>query len=284
MDFDHPDHIGTPVIVRAAKVSTLYIECYNETHGLEWGMLATDRDSSRGRRIMAHQLVRKLLRSVPLWIALGISFFGSLAWAAAFFPHAYDWRHDVISSLASPRDNPHAYVIACAGLAISGLLLIPFSFFLSHRLEPVAPRLTSAAGVLFRAGALCLFLSALVVPGHYRILGIGRTHEHLAQISGVTLGLSLLLYCGAILRLPPLLPSVRAGAALGVILPVTALAISRLTLFLAYEFAAPAVYRAVRSSLWSSLALWEWIGAVCIYFFLGLMTWEAAMAQNRPGG
>lgn len=207
-----------------------------------------------------------------LFVGLGVCFFGPLILAANFFPHAYDWRQTVISSLASPRDNPHAYGIACAGLAASGLLLIPFISFLHQRLGPFAPRLIVWAGNFFLLGAVALTLSALIVPGHYRILGIGRTHEHLAQISSVAFCLALILYFGAILRLPPSLRLLRVLAALLVLTPVTALIVSRLTLLFAYAYSSPAIYHAVRISLWSSLALWEWIGALCLYLFLGLMT------------
>jgi hypothetical protein len=158
------------------------------------------------------------------------------------------------------------------GLALSGLLLLPFPFFLQRRLEPVAPKLTAWAGRLFFLGAIFLTWSALIVPGHYRILGMGRSHEHLAQICSVAFCLSLVLYFGAILRLPPPLVWLRVLAGLVVILPVTALVVSRLSLLFAYEFCSSMVYHAVRVSLWSSLALWEWVGAVCIYFFLGWMT------------
>jgi hypothetical protein len=241
---------------------------------------------------MEHSPIRSLAQPLPLLIGLGGCFFGSLAWAAAFFPHGYDWRHDVISSLASPRDNPRAYGIACAGLALSGLLLIPFSFVLQKRLESSARRLTRMAGILFRLAAVCLFLSALIVPGHYRLFGIARSHEHLAQVSSVALSLALILYFGAILRLRPSLRSLRIAAAVVVVLPVTALAVSRLSLFCAYEFSSPAVYHAVRRSVWSSLALWEWIGAVCIYLFLALTTWLVSLPeaqseiklQRKPGG
>ena len=221
---------------------------------------------------MEYRLVSRLLPPLRAFLGLGACFFGSLILAAAFFPRGYDWRHVVISSLASPRDNPQAYGVACAGLAVSGLLLIPFAFFLQKRLEPFSPKLTTWAGKFFLLGAISLTLSALIVPGHYRILGMGRSHEHLAQISSVAFCLSLLLYLGAILRLPPTFFSLRAPAAFVVILPVTALTVSRLSLFIAFEFCPPMVYHAVKVSLWSSLALWEWIGAFCIYLFLGLMT------------
>lgn len=206
-----------------------------------------------------------------IWIALGVIYFGSLIWAVQFFPHPYNWLHTVISSLASPRDNPHAYWIACTGLATSGLLLIPLAFRMQKRLEPYAPQLSTWAGRLFLLGALSLTLSALIVPGHYRILGIGRSHEHLAQISGVAFCLSLLLYLKPILALPRPFWWLRVSALILVALPVGALLLSRISLFLAYEFFSSTNYQAVKSSLWNSLALWEWIGSVCIYLFLGLV-------------
>jgi hypothetical protein len=157
---------------------------------------------------------------------------------------------------------------------------MPFPFFLNKRLEPFAPKLTVWAGRLFLLGAMALTLSGLIVPGHYRLLGMGRNHEHLAQISSVAFCLSLLLYGGVPLRLPPSFLVLRVLAALIVILPVIALVVSRLTLWLAYAFSSATVYQAVKGSLWSSLALWEWVGAFCIYSFLGLMT----LAMPRGNG
>ena len=223
-------------------------------------------------RLMNYRFTQPLGHPIAVLLGLGIIFFGSLIWSAAFFPHGYDWRSNVISSLASPRDNPHAYGIACAGLAISGLLLIPFPFLLQKRMGAFAPKLTAWAGKLFLLGAICLTLSALIVPGHYRILGIGRTHEHLAQAASVAFCLSFILYFAAILRLPPSFILHRLLAAFLLLMPVSALVVSRLSLFFAYELFSPTIYHAVRASLWSSLALWEWIGALCIYLFLALMT------------
>jgi len=230
---------------------------------------------------MRNRLVIWSLEPIIVWICLGACFFGSLILAAIFFPPGYDWRYNVISSLASPRDNPRAYWIACAGLAGSGLLLIPFAFFLQQRLKPFAPKLTAWAGKCFLLGAICLILSALIVPGHYRILGIGRNHEHLAQISSVAFCLSLVLYLGAILRLPPSLFILRVAAGFVVILPGAAFMVSLLSLFLTREFFSTTVYHAVKVFLWSSLALWEWIGAFCLYLFLGLMTLEGTATGTQ---
>jgi hypothetical protein len=206
-----------------------------------------------------------------LLIALGIIFFGSLVLAAQFPLRPYDWRHTVISSLGSPRDNPRGYVIACAGVAVSGLLLLPFAGYLRDRLAPFAPRLVRWAALFLRLAAIGMTLSAVIVPGHYRILGLARTHEHLAQVSAVAFCLSLILYFAALLRMPGRFVWIRIFTGVIVLLPVTSLIVSRLALWLSYDFAGPQMYQAIKTSLWSSLALWEWVGAGCIFLFLGLL-------------
>jgi hypothetical protein len=208
---------------------------------------------------------------VTLWIALGGWFLGTIGLAAAFFPRRYDWQHVVISSLASPRDNPYAYGIGCLGLAGTGLLLIPFASFLRERLAPFAPRITHAASGLFLLGAISLVLTAIVVPGHYRLLGFGRSHEHLAQISSVAFCLSLPLYFAAVRTLPSKFSKLRLAVALVAILPLTAFVANRVALLLTYAFFSPDAYRAAKAYYWSSLALWEWTAILSIYLFLGIM-------------
>ena len=225
-------------------------------------------------------------RPLATLVLLGLVFFGSLTLAARLSRQVYDWRHAVISSLASPRDNPHAYGIACGGLAVSGLLLLPFAGYLDDRLFPLAPRLSVWAKRFFRLAAIGLTLSAVIVPGPYRVLGIGRTHEHCAQFSAVAFCLSLVLYFLALLRLPGGLTWLRLLAGGLVLTPVTALVVSRLSLWLSVDFFGPRVYAAIKTSLWSSLAIWEWAGALCVYLFLGLMTigCPAGRSAGYPSG
>ena len=206
---------------------------------------------------------------LALWLAVGLCYFGALIMASTFFPRHYDWERTVISSLGSPRDNPQGHWIAVAGLVISGLLLVPFEALLEKRLGSRAPKWTKAAGRLFLIAAICLLLSAIVAPGHYRILGLSRTHEHLAQISGVAFCLSLFFYLIAVLRVAGTQRWIRLASLLLVLLPLLMLLASRLALVAAYEFHATTAYQDIRASLWCSLALWEWIGSVCIYLFLG---------------
>ena len=205
-------------------------------------------------------------------IGLGVSFFGSLMLAACFYPQVYRWRQTVMSALSSPKDNPHAFGIACAGVAVSGLCLLPFVAVLRDRLENFAPKSVALAGRCLATGGILLTLTALVVPGHYRVLGVHRIHEQLARLSAACLCLALVGYLRAIYHLPPTKQWLRGCALVFVALPVAAFLVSRLALVLAWSYLPWEVYRAATISSWGSLALWEWIGAGCIYLFLCLCT------------
>lgn len=221
---------------------------------------------------MKYQLKSATGKPVAALIGVGLSFFGSLLLAACFFPRPYHWRQTVMSSLASPRDNPHAYGIACAGVAISALFLLPFPNFLHQCLARFSLRSVVWAGRFLFVGAIFLALTALVVPGHYRVLGVRRVHEQLARIGAGGLCLALLCYLRAVFRLPRSMFWLRAVAAIFVALPIAAFLLSRLALVYAYAFLATDIYRAATTSSWGSLALWEWLGASSIYLFLAMMT------------
>lgn len=203
-------------------------------------------------------------------VGLGVSFFGSLVLAACFYPQTYRWRQTVMSALASPKDNPHAFGIACAGVAVSGLLLLPFVNILQERLGNFAPESVAQAGRCLAAGGILLTLTALIVPGHYRVLGVHRIHEQLARASAAFLCVALIGYLRAIYRLPSAKQWLRRCALVFVALPVAAFLVSRLALVFAWSYLPLDVYRAATVSAWGSLALWEWIGASCIYLFLSL--------------
>ncbi len=228
-------------------------------------------------------LLKTRAGSLALWLGLGVSFFGSLRLAASFYPQPYDWSRIVMSSLDSPRDNPHGYGIACVGLVMTGLLLIPSGALVRRRLKPYSPRCTTWAAAIFLVAAISLALSALFVPGHYRILGLGRSHEHLAQIFGVTLYLSLILYLKPICALPPSRGWVRVAALLLIAGPAITFLASRLSLLVNYALFSPAVYQAAKIDPWNNLALWEWIGAVCTYLFLGLIIFGLPEPDRASG-
>src|SRR5271155_2345574 len=87
---------------------------------------SSEKAPEKNRVHLVRTIALSLHRPHLLWVVLGLWFFATIGLAESLFPRRYDWQHIVISSLASPRDNPHAYGIACASLAGTGLLLIPF--------------------------------------------------------------------------------------------------------------------------------------------------------------
>ena len=205
-------------------------------------------------------------------LGVGGCFFGSLLLAAYLYPHPYRWRETVMSALASPKDNPHAFPVACAGVALSALWLLAFPAILQKRLGVFASGPVDRAGRCLRFGAVFLLLTALVVPGHYRVFGVHRIHEQLARIAAAGLCLALIFYLRAVRRLPRPLRWLQLGSLLFVAVPVAAFLASRVALLVAYSFWRVADYRAATVSAWGSLALWEWLGAGAIYLFLVMIT------------
>jgi hypothetical protein len=211
---------------------------------------------------------RARLGPCALWLALGLTLFGGLALAIHFYPQPYLWRTDVMSDLAEPRNNPHAYLIACASLALTGLLLLPFPSLLRPRLARAAPATTLASGLILSFAALTLIATGLV-PGH--VDGLGRTHEILGHIYGGALSLAMIGYAGAALRLPSRFNLQRLSGLVLIILPFGSFLASRLSVIAAYKFQSRADYLATRILPWNRLALWEWIAALGTYLFLGLL-------------
>src|ERR1700757_4102524 len=101
------------------------------------------------------------------------SFFGTLTVSAWMFPHNYDWRYRVISNLLSPRDNPNHYWLAASGLALAGLLMLPFAVHLHRRLGGIAPLAARITAWSFAAGIVALICACFVVPQHtHEVLGV----------------------------------------------------------------------------------------------------------------
>ena len=110
------------------------------------------------------------------------SFFGTLTASAWMFPKNYDWRYRVISNLLSPRDNPSHYWMAASGLALTGLLMLPFAGYLRRHLGVIAPRTANISAGTFTAGIIALICACFIVPQHtHDVLGVRRVHELLGR-------------------------------------------------------------------------------------------------------
>ncbi len=208
------------------------------------------------------------LKTWAPYVALGLTFFGSLLLAAHFFPRPYNWRLDVMSLLAEPKFNPRAYGIACAGLALSGLVMLLFPRLLRARLASAAPRTTAVSGFFLYLAAILLFLSG-ILPGH--VPDLGRAHEDFAHAYGVAISLAMLGYYAATLRLPAQYQLQRWGGLPLIVIPLGGFIISRLSLMLPAAWFTTAGYNALRYSPWNRLSFWEWIAALGTYLFLGLL-------------
>src|SRR6516165_1832433 len=85
----------------------------------------------------AHNQTRKTLLFVVVPLNLLVLF-----WDACLrhFPvpgSLDDWRDSVISHLISPRNNSEFHSVPSFGMAITGLLLIPFVGYINRRLRVV---------------------------------------------------------------------------------------------------------------------------------------------------
>jgi hypothetical protein len=84
--------------------------------------------------IVSGHLRKRILLSVllpPIWL----SYFGTLTIAARLFSGAYDWRRKAISRLLYPRNDLEFHSIASLGIALTGLLMIPFTGYIRARLR-----------------------------------------------------------------------------------------------------------------------------------------------------
>src|SRR5215467_12371084 len=140
-----------------------------------------------------------LYRKSTLGILLALiflSFFGTLTLSASMFPENYDWRYRVISNLLSPRDNPDCYWIAAAGLALSGVLMLPVAGYLRHCLGMVAPRMAKVTAAAFVLGIITLICACVVFPQQtHATMGIQRLHEVLGHSSAGFFAMGMLCGC-----------------------------------------------------------------------------------------
>jgi hypothetical protein len=205
-----------------------------------------------------------------LLVGFMIAFFGSLTWAAASFPAGYDWRYNVMSSLATPRENPTAYRIAAGGLAASGILLSLLGLCIRSSLQTFSPsRWTNVACGCFVLGGLLIMSSALITPGHHAFLGLGKAHAKFAQAGTFSFDLGMALTLPALLALPASRYRVRIVSVLLVLVPMTSYLLSRILLPCLAD--PDSLNRATHPPLMGSLAFWEWTGSVTVCLYTGII-------------
>jgi uncharacterized membrane protein YdcZ (DUF606 family) len=207
-----------------------------------------------------------------------VSYFGILASAIFLSPIAYDWRYSVISHLISPRNNPEFPTVPSLGIAITGLLIIPFTGYINRRLRVVSRLGANIGTVAFASGAIWLTLAGLIVSqGHDRSSNVPRLHEMCARTAAFCLGAGMVVFCLCALKgyLAPatgkklyqrrlLIPWIQLtlGPSLGL-----AFSEGLLRLMQAHPVW-PYPIEQWKNSLFWHLAFWEWIGSASVFLFL----------------
>jgi len=134
---------------------------------------------------------RTLLRIfIPLILA---SYFGSLTLAIGMLPGPFDWRMRSMSQLLYPWNNPQFHAVGSAGVAVAGLMMIPFAGCIGRRLRIISPLPAEIGALVFGAGAISLILSALIVLKPF-------FHEMFARGAGICFGLGMLAFYLCALR------------------------------------------------------------------------------------
>jgi hypothetical protein len=219
-------------------------------------------------------LTRKTMLFILVPLIL-ISYFGILGLAVWLYPESYDWRYISISKLLYPRNNPEFHYIASIGVALTGVLMIPFAGYIHRRLRRTAPAVATFGTLLFFGGCICLTLAGLIAshPAH-GVSRLPKLHEILARISVIGIGVGTLMFtvCATRGYFRPNTgrPPYRRGLVISwnlLTMPALLIIVAWLLIRIFLKKSAPAHHVIVTSAAWN-LGFWEWIGSVAVVAFL----------------
>ena len=221
-------------------------------------------------------LTRKTLLFVVVPLIF-LSYFGTLVFAISRFPEAYDWRDSVISHLISPRNNPEFHSVPSFGMAITGLLMIPFAGYINRRLR-VASQLGANIGTFaFGTGVIWLILAGLIVSQrHHGTSSLPRLHEF--PTAALSIGTGLLAFCACALKgyfihaigKKPYQRRLLISWILLTLVPILGVVLSE-CLLLTMRAQLPWSYQIdlmLKNALLWHLAFWKWIGSAAVFLFL----------------
>jgi hypothetical protein len=213
-----------------------------------------------------------LFVSLPL---IWLSYFGTLAIAVHLSAKTYNWRHTAISKLLYPRNDPEFHSIASFGVAVAGLLMIPFAGYICRTVRSASPLAADIGAWAFGAGAACLILAGLIVSHPYRgSSAFPRLHEMLARSSAVALGAGMFLFWICAVKGYSAVTAGKIPHAGGLLVSWSVLALPAM-MVVALRLAAHAhfgwsnpVYQALENPRVWHLGLWEWLGSAAVFLFL----------------
>lgn len=140
---------------------------------------------------LAGRLAQRTLL-VGILPAVFVSYFAALALAIVLSPDPHDWYSATISKLAFHPKNHPGYGcawIASGGLALTGLLIMPFGGYLGRRFQSAAREAARFGAGCFRAGASGCFLSGILAYRANSVLP--GLHTFLARFCALTLSLAM---------------------------------------------------------------------------------------------
>ena len=205
-----------------------------------------------------------------LLVLILLSFLGTLAISARTFPKSYDWRYRVISNLISPRDNPNHHWLAGCGVALTGLLMVPFTGYLRKNLENVSRWAARMSGGAFLIGIIAMICASLVVPPPMR--GVSRFHDLLASAAAgfISIGMVSSCWCAWRGRRRTFSPQLFWIWSVVTLVPWAGILCSKALLLLTrLKLSWIPIESALRGSVFLQLGFWEWTGAAAVYVFLG---------------
>ena len=227
----------------------------------------------RLNNILSGNLTKKVVLTV--WFPLlAACYFGTLTIAAWFSPTGYEWRRNAISRLLYPAYNPNFYRVASAGVAATGLLLIPLAGYFQRQMSVVSGLFARAAAFALRLGAAGLILAGLIVSHPANgTSAFPRLHEMFARMAAVSVGVSVIAFwiCAAKGYLTETADCAewrRSAICLSAVaLPALSIALVRVAVGMHLEWSNP-LYRELQNRALWHLALWEWLGSVAVFLFL----------------
>jgi hypothetical protein len=179
--------------------------------------------------------------AIGIWIAL---------------PQHISWSQLVISYLMSSTHNPYGHRYAASGLVLCTIFLVP----VGGRLRCAFPRnwATHFATIFFVIGVATLaFLGSL----SFVIDNLGTFHDDVTAISLLAIFLSMLLYLSQVFFI--------GRGTLRAIAVAMILCLLGIIVLLFYAGLKPD-YLNTDTTIWRSLAAWEWsvIAYIAVYLFL----------------
>jgi Protein of unknown function (DUF998) len=205
--------------------------------------------------------------------AAGAVFFAALIISAV--PHyagkPMDLMRAVISDLASPEDNPHGYLIAAAGMAVCGLLLVPAAHWFFRVLRRIHSGVAAAGLLLFGSALAGQIAMGLMAPFESAYSDV---HIYIAYFT------FLMMAAGILVWLAAAVPARRRVLAAAILQGCVVAFLIYLTAGLLFHTSAGDFFD--NRDLFRSVAFCEWLLCVCNAAFLCLLAAATEFVEAAP--